>query len=60
MELTGTRYHKARRDLAAYPYALLKHPKPKNKLGRQMFTKLKVYNNEDHPHQAQKPVLIEI
>ena len=33
---------------------------PKSKLGRQMFTKLKVYNNEDHPHQAQKPVLIEI
>ncbi len=33
---------------------------PKNKLGRQMFTKLKVYNSEDHPHQAQKPVLIEI
>ena len=33
---------------------------PKNKLGRQMLTKLKVYNNEDHPHQAQKPVLIEI
>ena len=34
MELSGTRYHKARRELAAYPYALLKHPKPKNKLGR--------------------------
>ena len=33
---------------------------PKSKLGRQMFTKLKVYNIEDHPHQAQKPVLIEL
>ncbi len=33
---------------------------PKSKLGRQMFTKLKVYNDADHPHQAQKPVAIEI
>ena len=36
MELTGTRFEKARRDLSAYPYSLLKHPKPKNKLGRKV------------------------
>ena len=29
---------------------------PKNKLGRQMFSKLKVYAGEAHPHQAQSPV----
>ncbi len=28
---------------------------PKNKLGRKMFKKLKVYAGSDHPHQAQKP-----
>lgn len=29
---------------------------PKNKLGRQVFKKLKVYRGSDHPHEAQKPV----
>ena len=28
---------------------------PKNKLGKAMFTKLKVYAGDQHPHQAQKP-----
>jgi len=28
---------------------------PKNKLGRQMFRKLKVYTGTEHPHQAQQP-----
>jgi large subunit ribosomal protein L13 len=28
---------------------------PKNSLGRQMLTKLKVYRGEEHPHSAQKP-----
>lgn len=28
---------------------------PKNVLGRQMLTKLKVYGGADHPHAAQKP-----
>jgi large subunit ribosomal protein L13 len=28
---------------------------PKNKLGKQMFTKLNVYKGDKHPHQAQKP-----
>jgi large subunit ribosomal protein L13 len=28
---------------------------PKNKLGRKMFKKLKVYKGEDHPHRAQGP-----
>jgi large subunit ribosomal protein L13 len=29
---------------------------PKNRLGRQMATKLAVYEGPEHPHQAQKPV----
>lgn len=28
---------------------------PRGPLGRAMFTKLKVYSGEDHPHTAQKP-----
>jgi large subunit ribosomal protein L13 len=33
---------------------------PKNKIGRQMATKLKVYRGDKHPHQAQAPVAMEI
>jgi large subunit ribosomal protein L13 len=33
---------------------------PKNSLGRQMLTKLKVYAGPDHPHAAQKPEALEI
>ncbi len=29
---------------------------PKNRLGRQMFKKLFVYAGDQHPHQAQKPI----
>ncbi len=28
---------------------------PKNRLGRKMFKKMKVYSGSEHPHQAQKP-----
>ena len=28
---------------------------PKTKLGKQMLTKLKIYEGEEHPHVAQKP-----
>ncbi|HJL96335.1 MAG: 50S ribosomal protein L13 [Gammaproteobacteria bacterium] len=33
---------------------------PKSKLGRKMFTKLKVYDNSEHPHTAQSPELMEV
>lgn len=33
---------------------------PKNKLGRQMFKKLKVYAGQDHPHAAQQPKSLEV
>jgi large subunit ribosomal protein L13 len=32
---------------------------PKNKMGRQMGTKLKVYRGDKHPHQAQQPETLE-
>ena len=33
---------------------------PKNTLGRQMLSKLKVYSGDQHPHAAQQPVPFEI
>jgi large subunit ribosomal protein L13 len=54
-----------------YTELLAKHPQravekairgmiPKNALGRQQLSKLKVYAGPEHPHQAQKPVPFEI
>lgn len=33
---------------------------PKNRLGRKMIKKLKVYAGPDHPHQAQQPEALEL
>ena len=33
---------------------------PKNPLGRKMFSKLKVYTGDEHPHIAQQPKLLEV
>jgi large subunit ribosomal protein L13 len=33
---------------------------PKNRLGRQMLTKLKVYAGPHHPHAAQKPQTLDV
>lgn len=33
---------------------------PKNSLGRQLFTKLKVYAGPSHPHEAQQPEVLKI
>jgi len=33
---------------------------PKTKLGRKMFTKLKVHAGPDHPHEAQVPEVLEL
>jgi len=32
---------------------------PKNKLGKKMLTKLKIYKDNDHPHQAQNPNILD-
>jgi len=45
---------------ATHPTRILEHAiagmLPKNKLGKQMYRKLKVYAGDKHPHQAQLPV----
>ncbi len=33
---------------------------PKNKLGRKIIKKLKIYSGENHPHQAQQPKVFEL
>ncbi len=33
---------------------------PKNRLGREIVKKLKVYTNDQHPHSAQKPKVFEL
>tara|TARA_B100000965_G_scaffold401062_1_gene424139 strand:+ start:425 stop:853 length:429 start_codon:yes stop_codon:yes gene_type:complete len=33
---------------------------PKNKLGRQVIKKLKIYKDDSHPHKSQNPQLIEL
>jgi len=33
---------------------------PKNRLGRRLITKLKVYAGDQHPHQAQQPQTLEL
>lgn len=33
---------------------------PRNRLGRQQMTKLKVYSGPTHPHQAQQPIELKI
>ena len=33
---------------------------PKNRLGRKLIKKLKVYAGSDHPHEPQKPEILEI
>ena len=33
---------------------------PKNKIGKKMLTKLKIYKDAEHPHQAQNPSVVDI
>ncbi|MBN1955738.1 MAG: 50S ribosomal protein L13 [Anaerolineae bacterium] len=53
-----------RDQLAKHPTRVVEHAVrgmlPKNRLGRRMMSKLKVYAGPDHPHQAQQPTLLEL
>lgn len=53
-----------REQLARYPerviQAAVRGMLPKNKLGRRMIKKLKVYAGDSHPHQAQQPKPLKI
>jgi large subunit ribosomal protein L13 len=53
-----------RDQLTRYPervlQAAVRGMLPKNKLGRRMIKKLKVYAGDAHPHQAQQPKPLEL
>ncbi len=55
----GLKTRTAREMLADRPEEVFRHAVwgmlPKNRLGRRLIGKLKVYRGADHPHQAQKP-----
>jgi large subunit ribosomal protein L13 len=56
----GMRSEDLKKRLVRKPELVIEHAVarmlPKNKMGKQMFTKLQVYKGDKHPHQAQKPV----
>jgi large subunit ribosomal protein L13 len=55
----GQRFTTAKEMLEKHPERLIekavKGMLPKNKLGRKLYTNLKVYTGTDHKHEAQKP-----
>ena len=56
---TGLRSETAARRRERHPDKILREAVrrmlPKNKLGRKMLSKLKIYAGPEHPHQAQQP-----
>jgi large subunit ribosomal protein L13 len=60
----GERFIPFRRMLATHPDRVIemavKGMMPKTSLGKNMVKKLKVYGGAEHPHQGQKPELLEI
>lgn len=55
----GLKIETAEQVMAKHPEriieAAVRRMVPRNRLGRQQMTKLKVYAGADHPHQAQQP-----
>ena len=56
-ENAATRFEK---DPTAILTEAVRRMLPKNKLATKMLSKLKVYTGNQHPHQAQNPVLVEM
>lgn len=60
----GLRVRTYRQVLEKHPERLIEEAVrrmlPKNRLGRQMMHKLKVYAGPEHPHQAQQPQRLEL
>ena len=58
----GVRTRTAGRELQQRPDRVLRQAVegmlPKNRLGRQLATKLKIYVGQEHPHAAQQPVAL--
>ncbi len=59
----GEKYASVAERRARHPELLITHAVrgmvPKNRLGRVLMTKLKVYKGDKHPHAAQKPEITE-
>lgn len=64
-------YYPGGRKVIPYQTMMARHPEriikeavrkmlPKNKLARQMLSKLKIYAGAEHPHAAQKPAALEL
>jgi len=53
-----------KRMLKTHPERIIEHAVrgmiPHNKLGRQIYKKLKVYAGQDHPHQSQSPEPVKV
>ncbi len=60
----GLRQVTLRRQLQVHPdrviEAAVRGMLPKNRLGRKMFKKLKIYAGPKHPHEAQQPTALEL
>ena len=60
----GIRSTSAERMLASKPEEVLRLAVegmlPKNRLGRSMATKLKIYADSEHPHRAQQPTTLSV
>jgi large subunit ribosomal protein L13 len=58
----GEKYTTVERVRAKHPEKLITHAVrgmvPKNRLGRVLMTKLKVYKGSKHPHSAQQPATL--
>ena len=60
----GERYKSVAHVRANHPEQLITHAVrgmvPKNRLGRVLMTKLKVYTGDKHPHSAQQPAALPV
>lgn len=60
----GIRVRTAGREMAERPERVLRRAVegmlPKNRLGRSLATKLKIYRGPDHPHAAQQPTPVSL
>jgi large subunit ribosomal protein L13 len=58
----GLRSSTATREMQLHPDRVLRQAVegmlPKNRLGRQLATKLKIYTGQEHPHAAQQPQVL--
>ena len=61
---SGDRYRSVKEVRANHPDRIITHAVkgmiPKNRLGRRLLTKLKVYSGPTHPHTAQNPATLTV